>query len=244
VKWAVVAAAPKMLGVRVDLESASLSILRGYVVIKGLYVHNPQGFDRYAYLAKVEMATLKVDLWEIVFTLAQRINIERLEINQVEVYLDKPSIRTSNIEAIISFIDQKLAQFLPAKAVDAPLPPVNADTEYNPDILVGTVWIRQISVIGNLIGVRLPTIYIHDIHEENFLEEGGLTKTHIPVLLGMLMSLVFNSVKRNSLDMKSYLFRGGRNAPGPATTVVVPPSQALAGIDLDDYLDKNGGSAV
>lgn len=146
VKMAIEAADQQFLGVDITMQSAALSVCKGYVKIEKLRVHQPEFEMKYErkdgklvgtktepevklewkedYIFKVKTLLVKINLWRLAKTLGKEFELENLTLLGVHANVEKPDTNlkahNSNVEYVINFIDALGLLPPPEEAAAAP----------------------------------------------------------------------------------------------------------------------------
>lgn len=114
IKQTVNTAGPRLLGVPLHLESASLNPFRGHLTLKGLHIGNPQGFKAESLF---DMANLDIRL-RMRSLLTNRIIVESINISGPELTYER-NLKTSNIDRLTTMLTpEKSATTGDAKTAD------------------------------------------------------------------------------------------------------------------------------
>jgi uncharacterized protein involved in outer membrane biogenesis len=144
IKQTVNTAGPRLLGVPLHLNSATLYPFRGYVALKGLHIGNPKGFKAESLF---DMAALDIRL-RMRSLLTNRVIVESINISGPELTYER-NLKTSNIDRLMTM----LAPEKPAPAAEAKLakkaPPGRK------------VIIKELSVNGTRVHVALTALGGH-----------------------------------------------------------------------------------
>merc|ERR1711920_380767 len=99
------------LGTQINIETAVLSLCKGYVIIKGLVVNNPEppeGKEQCytsPYLLKVEVMSVKLNLWRVIKTRGKDIEIHEIILTGLDLIYEKGQGRQpSNVDALLDFL--------------------------------------------------------------------------------------------------------------------------------------------
>lgn len=105
IKWAIESLDEKMLGVNIHVGKAALSLCHGYIFLSNVKVDNPaqRQFASPA-LLKIGTVVLKVNLWRILRTRAQEIEITTLIVAGIAVNYEKDLFHTSNVQVVADYM--------------------------------------------------------------------------------------------------------------------------------------------
>ncbi len=104
-KSAIQSGASEALGVKTSLESIDISPLRGTVVMNGLNISNPEGFNS-AYLMDSGQFEVEVSTASL---LSDTVEIRRLELDGLEVHIEQ-KLPFSNVAKIMKNIKSSSAE--------------------------------------------------------------------------------------------------------------------------------------
>merc|ERR1712183_135357 len=114
VKFAIESVPPDLIGCKITVAKAILSIFHGYVNVGGLIVSNPLREDAHwesKYLLKAENMKVKMNLVKVITSLATEFEIESVVLHGVEVCYEKHSYsQPSNVQEIIDYVEAQMKQ--------------------------------------------------------------------------------------------------------------------------------------
>jgi hypothetical protein len=228
VKFALESADEAVLGTTIEVKSAALSILEGYVNVQGLVIKNPAVFEddpdgngerveipnpwSSSCLARADKLVVKINVWRIAKSLGKEFEITALELNGIEFNYDKWSMfRSSNVDMIL----QKLNDQGPAPDDEKPDDENQKETEQADDagvpedltIDIQKVSVSEITASGILAGMPIEA-KVADIEYANFSEETGGTAGSVGAIVAILLKSILVSVVANFTNVGGGLVHG------------------------------------
>jgi len=120
----------ELLGVKVTVKKVALNLFRGYIHVRKLQLHQPKEEIVYAkneegklvgtltgnkcewneaYIGRVELILIKINLWRLVTTMAREFELEELDLTGLYVNVEKPNpdihAKNTNLEYILNHIE-------------------------------------------------------------------------------------------------------------------------------------------
>merc|ERR1719223_1547205 len=115
------------LGVDITIKHAALGVCKGYVAIKDLVLHQPEGelicerdedgievarpsltWEK-DYILKIKTVIVKINLWRLISTLGKEFELENLSFTGIHANIEKPSSnpksKDSNIDYLLNHIE-------------------------------------------------------------------------------------------------------------------------------------------
>lgn len=214
---------PKALGVPVTLQKAEFSLLRGYVLLRGLKIGNPAGYKTDSLF---ELDALEVDL-DKRSILKGIIHIRKILINEPKITYER-GLTASNLSDFLAGLESKDA---PAeKPVEKTEAPKNDNANEKSTVVIDELAITgarlKVSLTvaqGFSAPVPLPPIILKDIGKES----GGVTFMEV-------IRMVFRAI----LGSVTGVIKGSVNLIGDGTSLVGDGAKAVGGAVA------NGASAV
>ncbi len=102
-KMVVDSAGTQALNVRVHVDNASLSILKGRINLYNLIVDNPKGYQHKQFL-DLKQADIKVDIKSL---LSEAIDIEKIRLDGAKIVLEQRGVSSNNLQDIIKGLPPK-----------------------------------------------------------------------------------------------------------------------------------------
>jgi len=154
VKKGIVTVGPMVLGVPVELDKASVSPLRGRVVLEGFALGSPEGFEA-PEMFRVGRVSVRANIMSF---LSDELVVHEVEIDAAEITLEVEGVRT-NWSALIAQLEKKEA---PASEEAAEAPAEKAQKKVRVGVIRftnGKVKISGLPLAGSK-GVPLPSLEI------------------------------------------------------------------------------------
>ena len=217
---------PEIAGVRFELESISVSLFRGRVEIKNLYMYNPEGFNsEYAVkLGDVAMET------EVVSWIGKKKGIIReIRLRDVTVNYETPfpNVTDSNIQAILDNVKaaagqpeqqpepaqqeqpeqqpEPAPQEQPVESAAEPVPADDGQRRFQLDKLI-IENVQLAVVVKNKPEIRIPiTVTLPDMGPVG-TDEKGLTGTEIAFALA---SQIVRGLTNSVIQSSDQIYRDG-----------------------------------
>jgi len=107
VKFAIESMDRALLGVDIHVESATLGLCRGLVLLSGIRVDNPEGFEA-PYLMKLEQLSLKLNIGRLICSVGRQFEVTVLKLTGVQVIFEKDFAQydsKSNVQTIIDHLE-------------------------------------------------------------------------------------------------------------------------------------------
>merc|ERR1719223_1867256 len=137
------------LGVDITIKHAALGVCKGYVAIKDLVLHQPEGelicerdedgievarpsltWEK-DYILKIKTVIVKINLWRLISTLDKEFELENLSFTGIHANIEKPSsnpkLKDSNIDYLLNHIESLGLAPPPEEE------PADDDADDNPD---------------------------------------------------------------------------------------------------------------
>jgi len=105
VKYRIESLEQVVLSVDVHIDQVSVNVLRRSIVINGLIVDNPPGFQT-EYLLKIRQLKVAIHLFKFICSLGRKVELKDLYIDKLDVICEVPDFNArSNIQVIQAFVD-------------------------------------------------------------------------------------------------------------------------------------------
>ncbi len=179
IKQGIQVAGTKTLGVNVDVNEVSLSILGGTMGMKGLVVDNPEGYNHKT-LLQLGSGDVKIDTGSL---LSDTITINDIKLDGMNVVLEQKGITGNNIKDIINNLPKK------EEAEEEPKEPSGKKVQIdNLEITNTTVKVKLLPVPGKVdtVTLKLAPIKMTNLGGDNKLDVPGLiSKIFVAITKGI-----------------------------------------------------------
>jgi len=196
-------AGPKIAGVEMKLDSASVSLFSGRATLKGLFVGNPPGFKT-PYAIKLGQASAALKPCSL---LGDKIVVQSVRLQAPEVTFEG-SLKDSNLGRILENIRQSIAAEKSAQAK----PQKGAGKRIQVDHLAVTGGVINLSATllgGKSLRLPMPDIHLTDLGND----PGGISAGE---LVQKLLAALFDSAVKAAAEA---LGQAGKEAPDAAGNV-------------------------
>eukprot|EP00747_Dinoflagellata_sp_TGD_P045309 gnl/TRDRNA2_/TRDRNA2_143754_c2_seq1.p1 gnl/TRDRNA2_/TRDRNA2_143754_c2~~gnl/TRDRNA2_/TRDRNA2_143754_c2_seq1.p1 ORF type:complete len:574 (+),score=92.33 gnl/TRDRNA2_/TRDRNA2_143754_c2_seq1:218-1723(+) len=226
VKLGIESVPESLLGVKITVAKAALSICRGYVYIGGLVVHNPATHDwQSSSLLNVDRVCVKINMWRLMCSLGRVFEVTTLVLEGVDVNYEKSIGSNSNIQEVIDHVappdasaPEPAPEPAPAKAPEpapakAAAPPAKKEEGEQktansgaPEVRIFELGIKDIGAGITLEG-RLIRVEIGNLDFPNFMDhlEGHAKRAILEDIVGLILKTILKTVLSNSAILKDGL---------------------------------------
>ena len=214
---------PEIAGVRFELESISVSLFRGRVEIKNLYMYNPEGFNS-EYAVKLGDVAMETEVMSWIGKKKGIIREIRLRDVTVNYETPFPNVTNSNIQAILDNVKaaagqpeqqpepaqqeqqpEPAPQEQPVESAAEPVPADDGQRRFQLDKLI-IENVQLAVVVKNKPEIRIPiTVTLPDMGPVG-TDEKGLTGTEIAFALA---SQIVRGLTNSVIQSSDQIYRDG-----------------------------------